>query len=423
MRGVVPPGTDDYATSILAMRIHHASEWERNRIASRLVAGAGDLSWGRYYFALLGINPNDPSEEAIFAPLLRRAWNSRAAHVKIQALYAAQWFIAASEPHRSEIVAVLEALESSNWALQNTLVEALAWFGQIKNPTTAEEIRSDIKLMITHPDDIKHCEIARKAVSSQFEPQEIVGPYSAAIDGLTRPEKVRLFTMAIRGSDPSGTPHLDTTLYDLADLLPTGDTALDSPAKSVIAPFLNGPPERPFFAQEAADACYAAIRGWAKFDMALPPEPSEPTPEQKNWCLVASLLLANERNGPAIEADKIWRSLLSQPRETILTFAYLDGVSPTSLQDYQNPIRQPLGRLVEDHREPIRRIFEWALDNPGEVPSEASRASGRPNFVMRMLATVGDASTASKLRIYTLDPEIGAAAVETIRQIHHRLAP
>lgn len=420
MRGVFA-GTDDYATSIQSMRAHFASEWERNRIASRLVAGAGDLSWGRYYFALLGIDPNDPSEEAIFARLLRRAWDSNASNVRLQALYASQWFVAASEPHRSEIATVLEALESNNWALQSTIVEALAWFGRIKNPTTAEETISDIRRMISHPDDTEQCELARKAVSSQFEPQEIVGPYAAAIESLTRLEKVRLYTMAVRGSDPSGSPHIAITLSELADLLPTGDATLDKAAKSVILPFLDGPPERSFTPSDAVDACLAAIRGWAKFESILSPETNALEPRQRNWRIVASLPLGYEHNNGPNDAEGIWHTLLNQPRETIATIANLDSASPSAMEDFQQPIRRPLRDLAEEYQEPLRRLFEWAINNPSDMPVEVSRT--RPNFVMRMLAVVGDASTAAKLRLYTLDPESGEAAVEAIRQINRHLAP
>ena len=45
------------------------------------------------------------------------------------------------------------------------------------------------------------------------------------------------------------------------------------------------------------------------------------------------------------------------------------------------------------------RLFEWALNNPKEMPSRnVGRASGSPNLVMRMLTVIGDASTAAKLR-------------------------
>ena len=79
---------------------------------------------------------------------------------------------------------------------------------------------------------------------------------------------VLLSSMAAHGADASISSHLRSTLAELADLKPTGDSSLDTAAKAVLLPFLNGPPERLFMPGQAVDACVTSIRGWAKFESA-----------------------------------------------------------------------------------------------------------------------------------------------------------
>ena len=391
------------------------------KVARRLFEGAGALSWGRFYLALLSVDSDDPSNQAMFASLFRRAWDARGYHLQLRALEAARHFARVGEPHRSEILDVVNGIETTHWALDSTLLEVLSGFGEIKSPRTVEDIRSEILRTISHPDDIDGCKSANGIVANRFEDEHLVGPYWQAIEELTTRERVLLFAMAARCADPSISFHLCTTLAELADLIPTGDPSLDTAAKSVFLPFLNGPPERPFMPGQAVDACLAAIRGWAKFEAALPPETADLEPRQRNWRLMANLLLAYEREDVMIDPEEIWRALLSEPLETLVTVAYLDGATPRSLQHIRNPIRQPLWRLAQDYQEPLRRLFEWALENQEEIPIEVARVSSRVNFVIRMLGATGDESTAAKLRKHTLDPVSGKAAVEAIRNIRSRV--
>ena len=244
---------------------------------------------------MLSIDFRDVSDQALFASLLRRAWDAGGYHLQLEALSVAERFGGSHEPHGSEILDVIRELETDNWVLQGSLLEVLARFGEITNPTTAEELRDHIRTTILYPEDMDCCRMASGIVSSQFEDEALIGPYAAAIDGLTSQERVRLFTMAARGFDPTISASLDWTLSELTDLLPTGDAGLDTGAKSVFSAFLDRPAEDAIMPQEAVDAWLAAIRGWAKFESSLPPEAADLTSDQRNWRLVAELLLRYER--------------------------------------------------------------------------------------------------------------------------------
>ena len=389
-------------------------------LANRFSVGPTARSWGRFYLALLCVDPDDASDQALFASLLQIAWNAGGYDLQLRALSVAECFGGSDEPRRSEILKTVRELDSDDVILQSTLVEVLARFGEIENPTAVEELQDAIREVIAHPDDVANCHIASGMISLQFEDPAIFGPYYDAIDGLTRPEKAWLFTMAAQGSDLSISMWLCWTLDQLRDLVPTGDAGLDTAAKSAFATLLDGPPEDATMPTDAASACLAAIRGWAKFEPDLPPESAELTPQQRNWRLVAKLLLRYERSDVVVDVEETWRALHSQREETLVTLASLEDTTWSSADPQPDPLR----RLIEDYPDRLRCLFEWALVNPEEVPIERlRRRTFAPNFVIRMLGAVGDESTAARLEVYLLDPEAGRDATDAIRQINRRIAP
>ncbi len=214
---------DGLATSYVVRAFETAPRTERlasgsrsEGLASRIAAGATVRSWGRFYLALLSVDSDDVSDRALFASLLQSAWNAGGYHLRLQALSAAEFFGESAEPHRTEILDVVRVLDPKHPFLQDSYVEVLTRFGEIEDSTEIEELRAQIRERITQPDDIDCCQMASSAVSMQFEDPTIFGPYFEAIDGLTRQEKVRLFTMACRASDPSNSMWLCWTLDQLA---------------------------------------------------------------------------------------------------------------------------------------------------------------------------------------------------------------
>ena len=423
------------AVPYVAVAFKYASMYGRFRdqqrsigLAARLADGTGNYSWGRYYLAILAVSPLDPTDQAAFASLLRRAWDAGGFHLQLQALHTAKdlgFYGGTEDPHHSEIIDVLRSIETNDVWLRTALLEALAEFHEIESETTVEELQDHIRQVILGPDDMESCGAARSIVAMQLEIQELVGPYCAAIGELTDAEKVRLLTMAARGSNPD-TWLLNSTLEQLSDLVPTGNADLDYAARDVFAAYLDGPPEDALMPQEASAACRAAIRGWAQFESEIPPGQKDPTPAQRSWRLVASLLLFYERDDAVLDAEAIWSALLSEPAQTLATLAHIDSTDKELLWDRQTKAhycRHDLAQLAEDHPESIRRLFEWALDNPGDIPTHPLfHGKGALNFAIRMLGLVGAETTAEKLRFYTLDPETGSAAVQAIRQINDRAA-
>ena len=218
-------------------------------LATRFSGDAGDRSWGRYYLAVLSINPADRADRAAFAPLFRRTWEAGGYHLRLEAL---QWaedialYGSADEAHRAEIIEILESLETEHMFLQSSIVEALARFGQIENSTDPDELREAILDIISDPDSDDNCRQASGIVSNQFEEQRIVGPYYEAVEALTPHQKARLLVMAARGSEPVDSIFLDWTLGRLVDLVPIGDPDVDGATQAVFAVFSTAHPRTPW---------------------------------------------------------------------------------------------------------------------------------------------------------------------------------
>ena len=386
-------------------------------LASRFATDAHTRSWGRFYLATQALAPDDELDQGLFPTLLRQAWDAGGYHLRLAALLVAPFFHGSTEPHRSKILDVLHQFETNNLGLQTSIVEALACFGEIENPTTVGELKAHIRTILSNPRDIEHCQWADSIVCNQFEDERIVGPYYAAVDELTRDEKVRLLMMAARGADPPSSMSLGWTLEQLVDFVPTGNATLDNEAKSVFADFLrSGPIEDAVVVNDAARPCLTAVRGWAKFEAVLPPATDDTTLQQRNWHLVAGLLLRFERNDSLVDPDETWSILLLDPPQTVATLAALDKATMS--------MRAPgLNHLIADYPEPLRTLFEWTLDNLAEIPATRLLSwEGVDRFVIRMLGEVGDESTAARLHAHTLDPDVADAAINAIRQIRHRKA-
>lgn len=388
-------------------------------LARRFTAVDGQYPWGRLYLAALSVHPDDPLDQAEFPGLLRRAWDAGGYHLHLGVLRAAEFFWGSAESYRSEIVDLLGSFKPANWAEGNSINEVLAGFGEIDLGITADDLRAHIRDVLGRADhDEDACRSAAGIVSNQFEDEAIVGPYGEAIAGLSDTEKVRLLTMAARGSDIAISMALDWTLAELCTLVPTGDPSLDEPAQAAFGARLDGPPDDAFMPTEATNACLAAIRGWAKFDNALPPETEDLTDTARNWRLVAGLLLRLERDDVVGDPAETWRQLRNDIPTTILTLSTLDGAAYRSAFGGRG---HALLDLCEVYAGDLRELFESTLHHLKSVPvNEIRRRGGPDHFVMRMLGYVGDLGTAERLRVHTLDPETGAAAVDAVRHIHQR---
>lgn len=344
-----------------SMMRHWGPDGPAAGLARQFAAVDGPYPWGRLYLAALAVDPDDPADQAEFPSLLRRSWEAGGYHLQLEVLRAAIFFWGSAEPYRTEILDLVNSFEAGHWGVENSIVEVLSRFGEIDRGVTVEDLGDEIRGVLAHSDDAEACQSAAGIVSNQFEDENIVGPYCEAIAGLTDPERVRLLTMAARGSDITISMSLDWTLAELSTLVPTGDPGLDEAAKAAFGTYLNGPPDDSMMPTEATNACLAAIQGWAKFDKALPSATKDLNDAQRNWRLVAGLLLRLERDDVVGDPAETWRQLHADWQNTILTLSSLEGAAYRSAFEERQPA---IHRLSEAYTAEIRDLFERALVLP-----------------------------------------------------------
>lgn len=80
------------------------------------------------------------------------------------------------------------------------IVEALSALGGIEPARTLEDITTEIRAVLDHPDDPTALRMARGIMSSQFE-TEAIGPYYEAVSSLDTDDQERLFAMALRAGE------------------------------------------------------------------------------------------------------------------------------------------------------------------------------------------------------------------------------
>lgn len=390
-------------------------------LARSLFSDAGRWSWGRFRLAALCVKPLDEADQEFFASFMTAAWDAGGQHLRHEILDAARYFHDSPEPHRTRILDQVKSIETDHVFLQSDIVEVLAAFGEISNPITAEQLRTDIRSTIAQPQDMDCCKRADSIVSHQFEIEDIFGPYWEAVEGLSEREKVRLLTMAARGAGLDGSFHLEWTLDELVKLTPTGDPELDSDAQSVLRIFLDEPSKGFMFHPAAESVWLTAVRGWAKLDLDLPPQPEGATSSQNNWRRLGEIFYRHERDDAPADATQAWDALLLDPAETIPNLARLEAAT-FGTDAYEWPRRYALEHLIKHYPEPLRHLCERALTLDSD--SGARRlGTSYTGFAIRTLGDVGTEATAAMLEPHTLDPETGAAAVEAIRQINRRTAP
>ena len=117
--------------------------------AARLCDGAGSRSWTRLYLACI-LARYQFGEERVVTKLLRRAWEANGYHLRLIALMMVHFTGSRlGEDTRDELAVLLNGFSTENWALQSSIVEALAACDrlEVRLPTVeelADQIRSEV---------------------------------------------------------------------------------------------------------------------------------------------------------------------------------------------------------------------------------------------------------------------------------------
>lgn len=371
---------------------------------------------GRLFFGVLASDPDSPQDQAVFPGLLAASLDAGGYHLQLEALQRAELFSGSPEPTRTAVLDAIESFDPSGPALGSVLVEVLAAFDQIEPITTLEEITTRIGAVIASPGNPDHWEWASTILASQFDPENIVGPYCEAVAGLDEADGARLRTMALRSSSPALGLLLPWLVTELEKMLPTGDEAVDTDAYLVLeAMAQQGPDLETVMPGEALRGAVAALRACYRSGRGSLPEVR---PDGGLWPHVTALIADRDPDGPGVDLGPTWAALEDDPALGLEVLGCLETVAS---QGYEGEHTRALSAVLEAYPDPCRRIVSAALGKPLPARSRGLLPYNVGALIFQMLGQVGDRSTVDLLDVHVLDPDNGRAAVAAIRLINERL--
>ncbi|WP_216854635.1 NERD domain-containing protein [Rhodococcus opacus] len=376
--------------------------------------------FGRLYMAaLLSQTVRHPDDADNLPELVETGLSLGGYHLRLQLLQAAQFASSILEADvRQRMVDVLESYEPAphDWGSSSLRIEALASYDQITPVTTLESIHESIADVIGDENNPDHHRLAQGIVSSMFEDERVLGPYSEAIGTLPEHQRLTLFAMSVLAPEHSFAS--SSVMRELADAASSSGgivgRALASGAGTV--------PDDTVLPQEVVAAHLYALRGWAKVASTMPPAEASADPLAVAWRLVDELLLALFRGDDmADRAEAIWQQLITElPAYSTAVLHNLYGARMvySGEQEHFAPYHALLGAYPKQ----VRLLLEWALPRRDQLDLPRRHAVWNlGGYLVRALGEVGTAETADLLRThYVHDSELGHNAVAAVRAIDSR---
>jgi Nuclease-related domain len=388
--------------------------------AATVLQGAGSPArWGRLYLALELADPDSDEDLAYLPSLVQAAWQARGYHLRLKALDTAHRVGRRLDEHtRARLAEVLESFDvSGNIMLSSILVEALAACDALEPMNTLDQIRAEIEAVLAEPDDPLAWSMASGIYYRQFEEEDVVGPYFAAVAELDDRRKLQLCVMAARAGREYEPGWVLREIADRAEMTDGAGREVLRAAATTVADSV--------MPQEAVQAHLEGLRGWARVAGALPdPVDNDGDIGRRAWRLVDELIFRLERGNPAVgeEAARYWQELLGRCAQAAVDVLFMVH-SATALRPFAGPGPQQYERLISVYPDQVRALLQWGLPNRGRlVPTMRMPTDELPRYMIGELGRIGDAGTVALLHAYLPDPDLGHLAIEGIRMIERRSA-
>jgi hypothetical protein len=393
-------------------------------VAAAVLRGAGPPArWGRLYLALELADPDSDQDLAYLPSLVQAAWQERGYHLQLKALDTAHRAgRRLDDQTRARLADVLASFDvRGNVMLSSILVEALAACDALEPMSTLDQIRAQIEAVLAEPDNPLAWSMAASIFYSQFENEEVLGPYFEAVAELDDRRKLQLCVMARRAETSDNlAAQPGWLLREIADRAEMTDDAGREVLREAAATVADG-----WMPQETVQAHLEGLRGWARIAEALPePGSSDDDIRRRAWRLVDELIFRLERGGPTTgeEAARWWQELLGQCAPAAVDVLFMVH-SANALGSFAGRGPQPYERLVKAYPDQVRALLQWGLPNRGRlVPTMRMPPAELPRYMIGELGRIGDAGTVALLHDYLPDPDLGHLAVESIRMIERRAA-
>jgi hypothetical protein len=406
------------ATTVIRAAEHN--RWGKAKdhtVVARLLAGARSQSWCRFYLCACICGSEEATADPTLLPrLVRAAWDAKGYHVRLHALMAVHMCGRSLDEDTCNVMdELLSTFETSHLYLQSGIVEAAAAIGRLgaSLPTVeqlADFIRTEVLGMEDGPDAWR---AASGVCSSQWEPDDIVGPYYETVHSLGDSE---MFELCLRAAQDVDGVSRSWPMEQLCYRTPIGDPAQDERLRQVFAAAAIGPPAAHGMIDENIDSHVTAVRGLGRLGADLPPW-DDSDPEGQAFHLVDQLVAATERAG--VDSRPIWERIMAENPfaavDVLVSLRFAGGMARVDRQDDANVLLRLFKRFPGE----LRLLFEWCLQHLGTAPEPIRTSFGqtRESFIISGLGTLGDASTVEMLKPYLSEPALARHAVDAIRQL------
>lgn len=381
--------------------------------------------WGRLYTALMLVNPDDRTDHRLLPDLFQAAWAEGGYHLRLAALTTvterANGVDEATQVRMRELLGACDP--GGYWGLASSLTEALAAYEAIEPANSADDIRALIAAILAEPQNPEAWAAAEHVIGAQFDNADVVGPFYEVIAELEDQQLMQLCVMAARVTEmPINRDYILNQIVERLDRVGADPDAIGVVREAALTVDRDNPN-----AQEAVFAHLEGLRGWAKLaDHLPPPAATDGDLAQRAWRIFDELVFALMRGTPLVgdEADRRWAELLDLCAPAAVDV--LDHLRAATLSYTYLPERTWHDRLVAAYPDQVLQLLEWGLINRDKLTDCLRsgppdwRADRRNQHLLNELGRLGNARTASLLRAYVVDPDIGNAAVEAIRGIEAR---
>ncbi|MEL7499068.1 MAG: hypothetical protein AAFN77_15785 [Planctomycetota bacterium] len=374
-------------------------------------------------FLLLDLLGDDPSSFQKQLPsLLRHCWNSGIYHLQLKILRriaswgALRWRSGDCETDGSwaEVVETLQGLQTMNAFVSTELVETLAAFDLLESPFDSNEIIREIHSLLANFDSKEARAQAYSVISNIFE---VIGDaYYEAINGLSKSERIKLYTMAALGMPT----YSMSGGFIFRELLEHSDI-ISFPAFRRFTEQLDA---ESVFPQETTACFIYGFVGCALF-MESPPRLADlSNADREAWQVYGEIFFWMQKLKASDEFrsrctplwNKLQQQLVFEAVNPLLRFAHATMGS-------QFPGENPVQRLFFEFQEEIRSILHLAIKRPDAVTSIDKRGNPRfetksnLTFIVNTLGQIGNEQTVALLVPFVEDDYHGEDAVNAIRKI------
>ena len=378
--------------------------------ARQLLSGASEDAYGTLYFAMQLLRFSVVADGDLVVQLVERCVRAPWNHLRLDAFdLVRRRAHGLSRDKHARVLAAVSSFRTTSVFLASSHIDALAALRALEPVEDLERVLERLRETLSKPDDPDHQRMAAAAISSQFEEEDVVGPWSEAIESLSDGERAVLFAMALDGGPVDGLG----TNWVLEQPLDSAEPCLRDAVARVVRRL--DPKEWSGY-QHAVASAVLAVEWLANAGQEIPSVGSRD--DQSAWNahldLVGSLARDDQE---AIE--RAVDSLLAQHSDSIADF--LCAVHWAGVVMY--PDGQRVERaIVAAFGAQLTEVLTRSIDQPrrrsllGRLPT----ADERLRYTVEVLGQIGDSRAAERLRRLADDPIVGDSAVAAVRAIEAR---